>query len=374
MSKYLGLVHKEPYRLFFPLGILLLLCGALIWLPLLWDPGVYPVLTHRYLMLNGFVGCFVGGFLMTAVPKFSQTDTAKKAEIIFYLAVTLLGLVPAHSDQPVGVFLFSSLQPLVLLAFLFKRISKRKVNPPYSFVFIFVGLLLWLLSGVLSAFVDSEAFKHLHYEGAIAAIILGVGSRLIPGILGHVEIVQAQRASYEKVTTILKTIPIHFALLILSFVGSYFLLDEIGAIIRAFVVCVIGFGYWRLWKSPIEKTALTWCIWIAGWLILLSFVLRAVWLEGGIHAGHSFFINGVVLLSLLIATRVLQSHGPKNKDLEQSKILYLTTALIFLAAAVRVCAFIMPELYLSHLGYSSIILSLAVTIWGAKYLRYVTYT
>ena len=205
MKNYLELVHKEPYRLFFPLGTLLLLWGALIWVPLLWNPGVYPVLAHRYLMLNGFVGCFVGGFLMTAVPKFSQTKTASYSEIVIFLLITMLGLSMAYADNEKMVFLFSSLQPLIILFFMVSRILHRKANPPYSFVFIFVGLILWFLSGIFGIFLDSEAFKQLHYEGAIASIILGVGSRLIPGILGHVEIVKAQREKYENLIVHLRS-------------------------------------------------------------------------------------------------------------------------------------------------------------------------
>lgn len=371
MQNYLKLVNIEPYRVFFPLGVISLLWGALLWLPLLWDPSEYPVLVHRYLMLNGFTGSFIGGFLMTAVPKFSKTSTATKLEILLYFSFTVMGLFPAYLNLPEYTFFVSSLQPLVLLIFLIRRISNRQENPPYSFIFIFVGLFLWLISGILSAFFDLESFKHLHYEGAIASIILGVGSRLIPGILGHVEIVKAQREKYEQMKPILQTVPLHFVFLIISFGGSYFLEDFLGAIIRATVVGAIGFAYWRLWRTPIEKSSLSRCIGFSGWLIVISFFLKASWSEGIIHISHSFFINGIVLLSLLIATRVLQSHGPKDKTLEESKVLYVVSSLVLIASVTRVSAFLMPENYLTHLGYSSIILALAVALWSWKYLRYV---
>jgi uncharacterized protein involved in response to NO len=371
MFNYFALSRKEPYRLFFPLGVLFLLWGALIWLPLIWGGGGYPVLAHRYLMLNGFVGCFIGGFLMTAVPKFSQTTTANLWEVFLFLVVTVLGVGLAYGEWADLVFLISSLQALIILFFLFSRILKRRANPPYSFVFIFVGLFLWLFSGLAGIFFDAEAFKHLHYEGAIASIILGVGSRLIPGILGHVEIVNSQRAKYEKRISVLKTVPLPFFLIMLSFVVSYFLSESLGRVIRAFDVLIIGFMYWRLWKTPVEKTALTWSIWSAAWLVVLSFVVKAFTFDGLIHMSHFFFIGGVVLLSLLIATRVLQSHGPKDKTLEQSNVLYFVTGLIILAAATRVSAYLLPDLYLSHLGYSSLLLSSAVIIWSIKYLWYI---
>ncbi|MFP5385623.1 MAG: NnrS family protein, partial [Bacteriovoracia bacterium] len=322
----------EPYRLFFPLGVLSFLFGILIWLPQIWNPGSYPVILHRYLMLNGFSACFIGGFLMTAVPKFSETKSALKTEVFVFLFVTLGGVIPAFMENERISLLLSSLQPFILLIFLFSRIFKRKQNPPYSFIFIFVGLILWLISGLHGALVNPETLKRLHYEGAIAAIILGVGSRLIPGILGHTEIVMKQRSAYEKPISILKTLPLHFAFVIFLFAGSYFFDEGPGNWVRAVIVVFISIYYWKLYKFPRERSTLTWSIWICAWLISLSFLLRAYWHEGLIHASHSFFINGIALLSFLIATRVLQSHGPQDKSLENKKILYLITFFVILAA------------------------------------------
>lgn len=361
---------NEPYRIFFLLGILYLLWGILIWLPQLFGAETYPVLAHRYLMLNGFSASFIAGFLMTAVPKFSQTKTAHLSEILTFMIITFAGIVSAYLEIEALTFLFSALQAVVILFFLFSRILKRKVNPPYSFIFIFVGLFLWIISALMSYISYEDSFKNLHYEGSIAAIILGVGSRLIPGILGHSEIVQTQRSRYENEKPFLLTIPLHFIVLIAFFVGSYFF-ESYGIIARAIVVTLIGIFYWKLIYFPKIRSALTWNIWLSCWLILMSFILKASWSAGMIHASHSFFINGIVLLTLLIATRVLQSHGPKDSALENLKILYVISFLIILAAATRVSAFLMPDQYLKHLGYSSIVLSLAVGLWGYRYLRYI---
>jgi uncharacterized protein involved in response to NO len=363
---------KEPYRLFFPLGIISLVAGALLWVPLLWNHSDYPVLLHRYLMLNGFLACFIVGFLMTALPKFAGTFPAARWEVITMLVITLAGLIPAALGKEQLVLLGSSMQPALILLFMLRRMRLRKVNPPFSFIFIFLGLLLWLGSGVGSIFFESAALLQLHYEGAITSIILGVGSRLIPGILGHVEVVQLQRQRYEQLIPLIKTIPLHFLVLMLVFLGSYFIPEQAGAMLRFGVVAVIAFFYWKLTRFPQERSALTWNIWLAGWLIVLSFALKAVWFDGMIHASHGLFIGGMVLLSLLVATRVLQAHGPQDKLLENSQLLYLVAGLLLAAAATRIFAFIMPELYLSHLAYSSIMLVLAVLIWSFKYLVFVT--
>lgn len=367
MSKF----TQEPYRLFFPLGTLCFLVGIFLWLPQIWNPGSYPVILHRFLLLNGFTAFFIAGFLMTAVPKFSQTFPARLFEVAVFGVIFLIGFFFAYVENEKYVFLMSSCEALWILFFLFSRITKRKQNPPYSFIFIFVGLYLWAFSAIASMFSEPEIWKRLHYEGAIAAIILGVGSRLIPGILGHVEIVNNQRAQYEKPVPVFRTVPKEFLFMMLAFVASYFENEQIGNWMRAGVVFVVSMRYWLLWKLPVERTALTKCIWISAWLILISFVLRAFWIDGMIHASHAFFINGIALMTFLIATRVLQSHGPKDKTLENSKVLYVVTSLIFVSSATRVSAFLMPEHYLSHLGYSALLLGMAVMIWAGKYLKFV---
>jgi uncharacterized protein involved in response to NO len=362
---------SEPYRLFFPLGIFYLLWGSLIWLPMLWNPSQYPVQAHRFLMLNGFSASFIAGFLMTAVPKFSKTESAKFYEVLFFFLATVFGLAGAFLQLEKFAYLFSAMQAFLILSFLLMRVFHRKENPPYSFVFIFVGLILWLISAMVSSFNPTIAYKSLHYEGAISAIILGVGSRLIPGIMGHVEVVQTQRSHYENSKPFLLTVPLHFYAMIGLFLGSYFFSDMPGLAVRAFIVGGIALYYWQLYKAPKEKTSLTWCIWISCWLIVASFILKVLWYNGAIHASHAFFLSGIVLLSLLIATRVLQSHGPQKKSLENLKRLYVVTGLVILAGATRVSAFLMPAYYLKHLGYSSIVLSAAVLLWSVKYLPFI---
>lgn len=361
---------SEPYRIFFPLGTLFLLWGILLWVPLIWQAGDYPVLTHRFLMLNGFTASFIAGFLMTAVPKFSGTFPARSWEVGGFLSLTLMGVLLVSWELEKGALLVSFLQPLFILLFLFSRIFKRKQNPPYSFLFIFVGLMLWAFSALYGLIWDPEALRSLHYEGAIASIILGVGGRLIPGILGHVEVVSAQRGLYERPVALWKTVPLHFALLILIFLSSYFLPGEMGIWPRALVVGLIAIFYWKLMKFPRERSALTWSIWISAWLIVGSFLARALWSDASIHISHSFFINGIALLCFLVATRVLQSHGPQRKELENSRLLYVVTGIIVAAALTRVCAYLMPDAYLNHLAYSALCLAVAALAWGLKYLRF----
>jgi len=92
LNGYLSKSKNEPYRILFPLGTIYLLWGMLIWLPQILFANSYPVLAHRFLMLNGFSASFIAGFLMTAVPKFSQTKIAHFFEVFAFFFVTWIGI------------------------------------------------------------------------------------------------------------------------------------------------------------------------------------------------------------------------------------------------------------------------------------------
>lgn len=363
-------IYNEPYRLMFPLGTLFLLWGIFLWIPQIWSQDSYPVLTHRTLVLNGFMAMFVGGFLMTAIPKFSRTQSAHKFETLSFAFMALVIIALSYTTHENLILWCSSLQAILLFSFAFRRFRITTASPPFSFVFIFVGIILWILSGIAGSLFNEVPQVSLQYDGAILAFILGIGSKLIPGILGHSEVLSPANFLKEK-KHYLKTVPSYFYLLMTLYVLSFLIELQYGNWLRFLIVIFISMKFWKLYLLPPTKTALTYSIWLSAWLILLSILLKALWLEGFIHAGHSFFINGIVLLSILVATRVLVAHGPMKKELENSKWLYVITFFVVLAAATRVSAFLMSESYYRHLAYSSFSLGLGIIIWSVLYLKFV---
>lgn len=363
-------IYNEPYRLMFPLGTLFLLWGIFLWIPQIWSQDSYPVLTHRTLVLNGFMAMFVGGFLMTAIPKFSRTQSAHKFETLSFAFMALVIIALSYTTHENLILWCSSLQAILLFSFAFRRFRITTASPPFSFVFIFVGIILWILSGIAGSLFSEVPQVSLQYDGAILAFILGIGSKLIPGILGHSEVLSPANFLKEK-KHYLKTVPSYFYLLMTLYVLSFLIELQYGNWLRFLIVIFISMKFWKLYLLPPTKTALTYSIWLSAWLILLSVLLKALWLEGFIHAGHSFFINGIVLLSILVATRVLVAHGPMKKELENSKWLYVITFFVVLAAATRVSAFLMSESYYRHLAYSSFSLGLGIIIWSVLYLKFV---
>src|SRR5215472_3792738 len=65
----------DPYRIFFPLGIILGAMGVTIW-PLYYY-GItegYSGRAHAFVQTDGFLYAFIAGFLLTAIPRFTGTE------------------------------------------------------------------------------------------------------------------------------------------------------------------------------------------------------------------------------------------------------------------------------------------------------------
>ena len=74
---------REAYRLLFPLGVLASLLGVLLW-PALYAGWLtwYPLEAHTRLMTACFGGCFVVGFLGTAVPRLVDAPPIRPAILL----------------------------------------------------------------------------------------------------------------------------------------------------------------------------------------------------------------------------------------------------------------------------------------------------
>src|SRR3989338_6522722 len=88
-------IRSEPYRLFFPLGILLALGGVGHWLfYALGRTHHYSGFLHANIQVQLYLPCFIGGFLMTAIPRFSGTWPARGWELAM-VAALLAGITTA---------------------------------------------------------------------------------------------------------------------------------------------------------------------------------------------------------------------------------------------------------------------------------------
>jgi len=371
-------IEKDPFRFFFPLGVLFAFVGILPWSSQLFGLSGYPAEFHKVIMMNGFMLSFVIGFLMTAVPRFTSARYATIFEVSGVGLFLLGAAVFEFLDFKMAHHLFSSIALLLLITFSFRRFVKRKSNPPFTFLFVGVGLALWTLSNLMHFWMllregarpsSSHIWGDLFSNGALMSIVLGVGGRLIPGILGRQEIVAIQRERYEKPVPFIKVVPPVLWLLVIIYLCSFFLKPILPAFVvlsmRAVVVTSFAFTYWKIHKLPKERSYLTWGIWASCWCFMLGALLNVFWYDMYAHGLHMILIGGFSLLTVLIATRVTLAHGTDGRAAEKtSRFIPIFATLIVVAMLTRVTAPLFPQTYLNHLNYATLVWAIGFTFWS----------
>lgn len=370
----------DPYRIIFPVGIFLSFFGIGAWLPFGFKwLNAYPVNYHASIMIGGFLFLFALGFLMTAIPRFTGTETASFFEL---LGVSILNLALAFCC----IFYFQSafqfilfLQMIFLVVFGCRRFMKRAYNPPTSFLFLALGILAGLFSvGVRcleTSFEIPSPLKllahNILFQGMMLCFVLGVGSRLIPALLGWSQLPQVKGPNkQEKRDYDFIILSVLVFLLAISFIVEVFVDLQLGRVLRALITTITIIKFWKVISPPKVKTWVSKWLWASSWSLIIGLWGYALFPAYGVHLLHIFFIGGLSLMTLMIATRVTLAHGDHNMDLEvSSDALKWTGILILVAMLTRVVAPFMPKTYLSHLAYASMTWLAAMITWCYVFIK-----
>lgn len=359
----------DAYRYFFPVGWALGIWGVLLWILFPWNLVTYPGLHHPDIMIGGFFLCFVCGFLMTAAPKFTSSFGPTRFEQNFSFA--LIGILVVSLFPARKVYFFAAVITvfIFLMIFMLRRFFNRQSNPPDAFLFVGFGLMSGLLGTVILFLnevfnVPSEVVyfgRLLFLQGYILCLVLGVGSRLIPALLGRAPLPTEMGKADPKILL--------FASLAAVFVAGFaveaFYLYWIGQLMRAVVISFIAFKFWRLHQLPSRRAYQSWWLWISAYLVLISQWGLVFLPTYRIHILHVLLVSGLGLMTLMIATRVTLSHGKHNMQIEKnSKALWAGAFLIALAGATRASSGIAAHIYQSHLIYASYLWIAGLAVWG----------
>lgn len=381
-------ILKEPYKLFFPLGWIGAFWGAFIWVLYYMTHSFYPSSIHKLAMIHVFLMCYIMGFLMTAIPKFTASFPTQKYEFFFgFIGVLLLILeMFLGGATPNSLFIWSSTFVCLttLIFFVGRRFKYAKQSPPPSFVFIGVGIIItWLFSSLefirilfnLHYFLTwNLILTQWIYSQFVFALILGVGSKLIPAICGW-----GKMQSPQELLSLKKRFIGYAGLFIFTFIIKNFTISDnsvysflkftFGDVLRILLITFILLKEWNLIRLPAQRTKLSWGLWTSSWSLLVGEWCALLFPQYKIHFEHFTLISGFCLMTLTVATRVGLAHGGYDLTQEKkSKRIFATLILILIAALTRVFAGFSPAIYESHLFYASITLIIALITWGSLML------
>ena len=377
--------NGEPYRLLFPLGTVLGICGVLLWPLFFWRIfATYPGQIHARVMIEAFLGCFVAGFLGTAVPHLLSTPALKPWQTAT-IALALCGVAILHAASlPLWGDVAFAAGMAVLCSALIARLLARNDTPPPSFVLVALGLLSALVGAVLQivARLPGADFPFwvvrlgqlLLYQGFILLPAMGIGAFLLPrfvGLKSRQDFPESRLVPSGWTPRALFAGCCGLAILIsfgLEAAGSF----RWGYGLRA--VAVLTF---LLRELPLHRTRL-----IGGSLglglrlalisIPLGYALMALWPARAPALSHVVFISGFSLLTFIVASRVILGHSGQAARFATSirSVLILVSMIVF-AMFTRVTADWMPKVTMSHYAYAAIAWAMGVAVWGFCILPFV---
>lgn len=376
---FIRLVAGQPYRLLFPTGTLLSIFGAILWPLHAWGAlPAYPAVAHARIMSQGFLACFVFGFLGTAAPRLIGAPGLTATEV-FSLASLLISSACLHAA---GRTLWAD--QIFLLALLFfigslaVRIIVRKDVPPPSFLIAALGLLCALAGDALFIFGPLADLPPWHdalarllmYQGFLLLPVLGVGAFLLPRFFGtpNRQDFPESFAPPEGWTAATGWALACGVAVIVSFVIEAAGLVMTAKLIRSAVV--IGYLVWQLPPNRARATGtISRCVAAALFFLACAYPVSAFAPPPPIAWAHVLFIGGFALLTVAVATRVILGHsGGGHRFSKPIRPLQVFAGMAILAMATRVSADFLPKIRLSHLAYAGVAWIVGLIVWSIAIL------
>jgi uncharacterized protein involved in response to NO len=371
---------REPFRLFFPVGVLAGLLGVLLWPLYFWGGvGMYPGQAHARIMAFGFFGGFIFGFLGTALPRMLSARALGLGNVLVLLLLHLAMVVAfALGRMAWGDGLFAALL-LFLLGLMLVRALKREDIPPPGFVLVGMALLCVLAAAILGVWQDIHPEmdsrwiflqRLLAYQGFVLLPILGVGPFILPRFFG--------RQSTHLFPETLNPTPDWTKKALLAgatgvvIVGSFFIeifgRHDLAYGLR-FLATVVYLAIEFPFRPAQAGNALTTSLRIALALLVAGFLAVLFW--PGYRTGllHLTLVGGFAVVVFAVATRVVFGHSGNLRLLEQrNRWLLVAVILMLLAMATRISGDFWPHIMVSHYNYGAILWAGGVLLWSFKVL------
>jgi uncharacterized protein involved in response to NO len=373
---FLKVAAQEPFRLFFPQAMLAGIIGVLLWPLHFWHvTEFYPGVVHIRIMIFGFFGGFIFGFLGTALPRMlsAKPFTVPEVALLLFFHAAAVVMFVAQRIFIGDVFVLALL--LVFLACASRRFGSRKDVPPPGFVLVALAFLSVLAGTVLALvhhYYDLPLFwvylqRLLATQGFVLLPILGIGPFILPRFFG-MQSTHDFRESLRPPS---------------GWTGKAFLALATGALILiSFVVEAAGwfrFGHalrfltagvylWRelpIDRAPRAGSALGACLRIALALLLMGFLAVTLFPTYRVSLLHLTLMGGFAVITFVVATRVVFGHSGNLEKLRGPNYwLFVAAGLMLLGMATRISGDLWPPMLVSHYIYGTLSWVSGALLWA----------
>ncbi|MFO1052479.1 MAG: NnrS family protein [Planctomycetota bacterium] len=340
-------LRSEPWRLFFPLGVLALWGGVSHWVlfALGWSDDASSVF-HGIAQTQGFVLAIAFGFLLTMLPRRTRSP-APRGPVLAILAAGSVGAAGMVRFGMVraGESLFT-VALVVALVFVLRCMRRGERRAPAAFLWIPLGFALALLGAVLTVIgviLKGEAFrwhevgKLMVTQGMILCLVIGAGSIALPLMTRGENPPDADRDPDARRVRVVAWFGA--GAIAVSCVLEVFVDYALGNLLRAVVSGTVIIPLLRVFEPVRLRGAHRVAMRVAVLMIPLGYLLAALlvpWPRLGLHV---VFAGGFAPLALTIALHVALAHGGGSELTERNHPLVVAMLVgLVLALGLRLCA------------------------------------
>lgn len=381
-------IQNEPYRLLFPLGFALAAIGIGVWIPYYFRPQAFPNpgQGHAIVQIQGFLLCYILGFLSTMLPKVLGVAPLGRFQLslfpLGFIGIAICAWIPSvHAQAAVQV-----LHGLIIanfLVFILRRWPTRRGSPPTTFAFIpmafgadLIGTALRILAA--TGMIGGAWMRFpllLQYQAFPLLLILGIGGFLLPKLFGNT-VVNPQALRNQSGYSI--RIPLAMGSILLASYGLEAIAPYLGMhtwplrlayLMRAILWAGFILGQLRLQRVPRKLPAYLTGARLSLYSMGLGMAMPIFLPRYLIAWEHLIFLSGFLWLTLSVASRVISAHAGRLEilDLHRRKSLAYGI-LILMAIAGRITADIWMHGHWLHLACASAFALAALAIWGWIFL------
>ncbi len=351
--------RREPFRPFFPLGVLLGWLGIGHWV--LYSSGItatYSCMLHGLIQTQAFLMAFAVGFLMTALPRRTQTDPPTATELGLAAASLVVTAAAALAERWTIAELGYVAALVILLQFAVRRFLGRAAGrrPPAAFVlvpFAFVHgiagaalLLAWSAAGAPGW---TAGFGRLLVEqGVFLCLVVGIGGLVLPLMAGAPPPPDLGSSPHEARKAL--AYGAAGATIFASLAAEQLGWVRLGPIVRAVAVGGGLGGGGGAWRLPRRAGLHRRLVWLAVWLAPIGLAWSGLQPDYRVPALHVLFIGGFSLLAFGVATHVALSHLDLSDAREGSPAAIWVTGIGILVAMLGRVVADWSATYFQHLG------------------------
>ncbi len=371
-ARPLAWLAAEPFRLFFPSGVLFGIAGVMLW-PLFYQGQLsfHPAASHARVMIESFGGAFVLGFLGTAGPRMIGAPRLTSWEFSSLFLLHLAGGICHLLGRNVwGDACFLALLAGLSLALGVRLAMFRREPPPPPLLLAALGLacgmagtLMWLNPAWMKTTEMYRLAGLLLYHGFLLAPVMGVGIFMFPRLMGHGF---GEPAPGRETRNSWRNMILVAIALTASFWIELWVNPAAGLSLRfAAFVAALGHVRWRPASGSGHAGTLAnalrcWCLPLAAAGILgpVFFAARRIAFE------HLLFVGGFGLLCMIVGSRVLFGHSGKVERFHHRS--WMARAIVFaivVAALTRLSADFMPRVTISHYEYAAWSWAVGLLLW-----------